>query len=148
MHPLTRECGRHCKVTGKPCRRLVKGSGPCHVHGGAAKQIRARQEKELLLFEARQERQARQSVEPERELSAAEILIGLLRDVKATLEHVKLMLAESPSLLGLKVAGEWADLLERVARSVIVLKVEDLAIAVTREQVATLTRVLDRVLCD
>jgi hypothetical protein len=87
-------------------------------------------------------------VEPERELSAAEILIGLLRDVKATLEHVKLMLAESPSLLGLKVAGEWADLLERVARSVIVLKVEDLAIAVTREQVATLTRVLDRVLCD
>jgi hypothetical protein len=59
------------------------------------------------------------------------------------------MLAEGgPTLLGLKLAGEWMDRLDRVSRSVIALRVEDQVVAVTRGQVATLTRVLDRVLCD
>lgn len=27
-------CGRHCKSTGKPCRRLQMANGACYVHGG------------------------------------------------------------------------------------------------------------------
>jgi hypothetical protein len=116
------------------------------MHGGKARQVKARREQRVLLFEA-QQRAAPPVVEPEPELSADEILIGLLRDVRRTFEHVKAGLVSNsdPSQLAtwLAVMGDWADRLDRISRSTIITNAEarvtQRKAAVTETQVAQLS---------
>jgi hypothetical protein len=155
MHPLAEQCSATSKASGKRCQRRVIGGGPCIMHGGKARQVKARREQRILVWQAEQ-RTLPPIVEPELEPTADEILIGLLRDVRRTFEHVKAGLVgnSDPSALAtwLSVMGEWADRLDRVSKSAIVLNVEaritERETHVTGDQVRVLTGVLDRVLGD
>ena len=115
------------------------------MHGGSARQVRARREQRILLYEAKV-KASPPVVEPEPEPSADEVLIGLLRDVRRTLQQIQVSLAESPSPQWLTVLGEWLDRADRISRSVIVTRAEERIaqrrVAVTGEQVATLTTVM------
>jgi hypothetical protein len=125
---------------------MVVGGGVCPMHGGRAKHVEARRQQRILLYEAEAQAKAAPFVEPEPELSADEILISLLRDVRRTFEHVKAGLVSNsdPSQLAtwLAVMGEWADRLDRISRSAIVTNAEarvaQRRVAVTEAQVATL----------
>ena len=108
MHPLTEKCSATSKRSGKPCQRLVIGGGPCTMHGGSAKQVKARREQRILLYEA-QIRALPAVVEPEVEPTADEVLISLLGDVRHTLRQLKAEIAMNPSPTLLVLLGDWLD---------------------------------------
>ena len=90
----------------------------CFVHGGNAKQVKAKREQRVLVAEARAaaavERVVLERREPE------ELLIDLLDDVNRILQQIKSELdgnVVSPALL--QAAGEWFDRTARVAKTVI-----------------------------
>jgi hypothetical protein len=141
LHPLTAKCTAMSKRSGKPCQRWVKGGGPCAMHGGKARQVNARREQRVLLYEA--EQKAAPPPEPELpEPTADETLVAVLRDVRTTLQHLRVEMAvnASPTLLAL--LGDWLDRADRISRSVIITRAEERIaqreVRVTREQVDTL----------
>jgi hypothetical protein len=75
-------------------------------------------------------------------MSADETLIAVLRDVRTTLQHLRVEMAvnASPTLLAL--LGEWLDRADRISRSVIITRAEERVaqqkVRVTEEQVDTL----------
>ena len=88
----------------------------CYVHGGNARQVKAKREQRVAVAEAR----AAAAVEPAAVLQRAEpeeVLIDLLDDVSRILAQIKSELhgnVVSPVLLA--VAGEWMDRSMRVAK--------------------------------
>lgn len=140
MHPLGEQCSATSKRSGKRCRRRVIGGGVCIMHGGKAKQVRARAEQRILLYEAEQK-----AGPPEPELpepTADETLVAVLRDVRMTLQHLRVEMAvnASPTLLAL--LGDWLDRADRISRSVIITRAEERIaqrkVAITEEQVGKL----------
>lgn len=140
MHPLGEQCSATSKRSGKRCRRRVIGGGVCIMHGGKAKQVRARAEQRILLYEAEQK-----AGPPEPELpepTADETLVAVLRDVRTTLQHLRVGMAvnASPTLLAL--LGDWLDRADRISRSVIITRAEERIaqrkVAITEEQVGKL----------
>jgi hypothetical protein len=77
-------------------------------------------------------------VELYEEPSADEILVSLLRDVKRTLEQLKVELAINASPTLLVLLGDWLDRAERIARSTIITgaeaRIEQRKIAVSQRQ--------------
>jgi hypothetical protein len=140
-HPLSQQCPCKSKRSGKQCKRLVVGGGPCAMHGGKAPRVNARREQRILLYEA--EQKAAPPPEPELpEPTADETLVAVLRDVRTTLQHLRVEMAvnASPTLLAL--LGDWLDRADRISRSVIITRAEERIaqrkVAVTQEQVDTL----------
>jgi hypothetical protein len=140
-HPLSQQCPCKSKRSGKQCKRFVVGGGPCPMHGGAAPQVNARREQRVLLYEAEQKAAPR----PEPELpepTADETLVAVLRDVRTTLQHLRVEMAvnASPALLAL--LGDWLDRADRISRSVIITRAEERIaqrkVAITEEQVGKL----------
>jgi hypothetical protein len=87
----------------------------CYVHGGNARQVRAKAEQRILVAEARAAAAAEPVVLQRRE--AEEVLVDLLDDVTRILAQIKSELhgnVVSPALLA--VAGEWFDRTARVAK--------------------------------
>jgi hypothetical protein len=117
-HPAGEQCSAKSKATGRRCERRVIGGGPCHVHGGAAKQVKAKREQRIVVAEARAAAAAEPVVLQRRE--PEELLIDLLDDVNRILQQIKSELhgnVVSPALL--QAAGEWFDRTARVAKTVI-----------------------------
>jgi hypothetical protein len=140
-HPLGEQCSATSKATGKRCQRRVIGGGPCHVHGGSARQVKARREQRIVLFEA-QQKAAPPIVEPELEPTADETLIAVLKDVRTTLQHLRVEMAVNASPTLLVLLGDWLDRADRISRSVIITRaeerVEQRKVAVTAEQASKL----------
>jgi len=110
------------------------------MHGGRAKQVDARRLQRVALYEAQQKAAP---VEPElSEMSADETLIAVLRDVRTTLQHLRVEMAVNASPTLLSLLGEWLDRADRISRSVIITRAEERVAAqrvrVTEEQVDTL----------
>jgi hypothetical protein len=110
------------------------------MHGGAAKQTKARREQRVLPYEAEQKAAPPQPELPEP--TADETLVAVLKDVRTTLQHLRVEMAvnASPTLLAL--LGDWLDRADRISRSVIITRAEERIAqrkaAVTEEQVDTL----------
>jgi len=141
-HPLSQQCPCKSKRSGKQCKRLVVGGGPCPMHGGKAPRVNARREQRILLFEA--EQKAAPPPQPELpEPTADETLVAVLKDVRTTLQHLRVEMAvnASPTLLAL--LGEWLDRADRISRSVIITRAEERIsqrkVAITQEQVGKLS---------
>ena len=139
-HPLSQQCPCKSKRSGKQCKCLVVGGGPCPMHGGKAPRVNARREQRILLYEAEQK-----AAPPEPELpepTADETLVAVLRDVRTTLQHLRVEMAvnASPTLLAL--LGDWLDRADRISRSVIITRAEERIaqrnVAITEEQVGKL----------
>jgi hypothetical protein len=112
------------------------------MHGGRARQVNARREQRILLYEA--EQKAAPPPEPELpEPTADETLVAVLRDVRTTLQHLRVEMAvnASPTLLAL--LGDWLDRADRISRSVIITRAEERIaqrkVAITQEQVGKLS---------
>ena len=117
-HPAGEQCSAKCKATGRRCERRVIGGGPCYVHGGNARQVKAKRDQRVLVAEARAAAAAEPVVLERRE--PEELLIDLLDDVNRILQQIKSELhgnVVSPALL--QAAGEWFDRTARVAKTVI-----------------------------
>jgi hypothetical protein len=140
-HPLGEQCSATSKRSGKRCRRRVIGGGPCIMHGGKAPQVNARREQRILLYEAEQKAAPPEPELPE--LTADETLVAVLKDVRTTLQHLRVEMAvnASPTLLAL--LGDWLDRADRISRSVIITRAEERVaqrkVAVTQEQVGKLS---------
>jgi hypothetical protein len=113
------------------------------MHGGRARQVNARREQRVLLYEAEQ-KAAPRMVEPELpEPTADETLVAVLKDVRTTLQHLRVEMAvnASPTLLAL--LGDWLDRADRISRSVIITRAEERIaqrkVAITQEQVGKLS---------
>ena len=52
LHPLNQQCEAKAKATGRRCERRVVGGTVCFVHGGNAKQVKAKREQRVALAEA------------------------------------------------------------------------------------------------
>jgi hypothetical protein len=111
------------------------------MHGGKAPQVNARREQRILLYET--EHKAAPPPEPELpEPTADETLVAVLKDVRTTLQHLRVEMAvnASPALLAL--LGDWLDRADRISRSVIITRAEERIaqrkVRVTQEQVDTL----------
>jgi hypothetical protein len=119
LHPLNQQCTAKAKATGQRCERRVVGGTVCHVHGGNAKQVKAKREQRVLLAEAQAEARAAAPAtvvmrEPE------EILLDALHDTNAVLTRIKADLHSgvvNPILLDL--CGEWLDRLGRLGKVVV-----------------------------
>jgi hypothetical protein len=87
---------------------------------GRAPQVNPRREQRILLYEA--EQKAAPPVPELPEPTADETLVAVLRDVRTTLQHLRVEMAvnASPTLLAL--LGEWLDRADRISRSVICLR--------------------------
>jgi hypothetical protein len=137
MHPATEKCSATSKRSGQPCQRLVKGGGPCPMHGGRAPQVAARREQRILLAEARA-KTLPAAIEPQEEPTADELLISLLTDVRSTLHQIKLSIADNPSPMLLALLGDWLDRADRISRSVIITGVQERVnqrkVAISEEQ--------------
>jgi len=140
-HPLGEQCSATSKRSGKRCRRRVIGGGPCIMDGGKARQVKARREQRVLLYEA-QAKAAPPIVEPEVEPTADETLIAVLRDVRTTLQHLRAEFAVNASPTLLVLLGDWLDRADRISKSVIVTRAEERVaqrrVAVTEAQVSKL----------
>jgi hypothetical protein len=116
QHPLSQQCSATSKQSGKRCRRRTIAANICWVHGVNAKQVKARREQRLALFEATRNQPATviERREPE------QVLLDALHDTNITLQQIKAELSVgvvSPPLL--MVAGEWLDRLGRLGKIVI-----------------------------
>jgi hypothetical protein len=140
-HPLGEQCSATSKRSGKRCQRRVIGGGPCIMHGGKARQVKARREQRVLLYEA-QAKAAPPVVEPEPEPTADETLIAVLADVRRILRQLRAELDSNPSPQLFILLGDWLDRCDRISRSVIVTnaeaRVEQRKAAVTQVQADTL----------
>jgi hypothetical protein len=115
LHPLNQQCEARAKATGQRCERRVVGGSVCFVHGGNARQVKAKREQRVLVAEVR----AAAAVEPVvlQRREAEEVLIDLLDDVTRILERIKSEMHTniiSPVLL--EVCGEWMDRAGRLAK--------------------------------
>jgi hypothetical protein len=116
-HPLGQQCTAKAKATGQRCGRRVIGGGVCWVHGGNAKQVKAKREQRVLVAEARVatgvEPAVVQRQEPE------QVLLDVLADTNTMLQAIKNEMRDNlvnPVLLQL--AGEWFDRVARIAKVV------------------------------
>jgi hypothetical protein len=115
-HALSQRCSARSKRSGLRCRRTAIASSVCSVHGGAAKQVKAKAERTLALWEAEQSQPA--TVVERR--SPETILLDLLHDGDVTLAKIKSELAEggaSGPLIG--IWGEWLDRVSKLSRLII-----------------------------
>ena len=114
-NPLSSQCTAMSKRSGNRCRRMVIGGGVCPMHGGAAKQVKAKREQRVLLAEAQAAAPATVVMrEPE------EILVDALHDTNATLQAIKAELSAglvNPILLQL--AGDWIDRVGRLGKVIV-----------------------------
>jgi hypothetical protein len=122
QHPLSQQCSATSKRSGKRCRRRTIAANICWVHGVNAKQVKARREQRIALWEAQQNQPptAIETREPE------QVLLDALHDTNVTLQAIKAQLSDgvlSPALL--MVAGEWLDRLGRLGKIVIDGELED-----------------------
>jgi hypothetical protein len=119
VHPLNQQCEARAKATGRRCERRVVGGAVCFVHGGNAKQVKAKREQRVLVAEARAAAPSVVMAEPE------EILITALHDTNATLQAIKAQLwelsvsAEAARPVMLDLIGDWLDRVARIGKVVI-----------------------------
>lgn len=115
LHPLNQQCEARCKSTDRRCERRVVGGTVCHVHGGNAKQVRAKREQRVVVAEARAAVPPTVVVQREPE----EILLDVLADTNTMLQAIKAEMHDNlvnPVLLQL--SGEWFDRVARIAKVV------------------------------
>lgn len=141
-HPLSQRCEAQSKRSGQQCKRwALIGATTCPIHGSSAKQVRAAAERRVLLWEASQ-KALPAVIEGQPEPSADEILVGILSDVRRTLEQLKVELAINASPVMLILLGDWLDRAERIARSTIITgaeqRIEQRKIAVAEQQAGML----------
>jgi hypothetical protein len=132
-HPLSERCTARSKRTGLQCQQWVIGGGPCRAHGGNAPQVKAKREQRIVLAEARAEMELRQRDEPaggRDDRSAEVVLLDLLKDAEATLQHLKANFAAeqasgaiSPAIMIL--IGDWFDRVMRISKTVLDGNVEE-----------------------
>jgi hypothetical protein len=118
LHPLNQQCTAKAKATGLRCERRVVGGTVCWVHGGNAKQVKAKREQRILVAEAQAKaRAAAPTVIVQRE--PEEILLDALHDTNQVLQQIKADIQGSyvnPILLQL--AGDWFDRVARIGKAV------------------------------
>jgi hypothetical protein len=115
LHPLNQQCEAKAKATGRRCERRVVGGTVCFVHGGNAKQVKAKREQRVALADAQAAVPASVVLQKEPE----ELLLDALHDVNQVLQQLKSELhggSVNPILLNL--AGEWLDRLGRLGKVV------------------------------
>jgi hypothetical protein len=117
VHPLNQQCEARAKATGQRCERRVVGGSVCYVHGGNARQVKAKREERVLVAEL-EAQAAAQAVAVRRE--PEELLLDALHDTNAVLARIKADLhggVVNPILL--KLCGDWLDRLGRLGKVVV-----------------------------
>jgi hypothetical protein len=95
---------------------MVVGGGVCHIHGGAASQVRAKREQRVLVAEARAAVDPVVVVQREPE----EVLLDALHDTNVTLQAIKAELhGGSVNPILLQVAGDWLDRVARISKIIV-----------------------------
>jgi hypothetical protein len=113
-HPLGQQCTATAKATGKQCERRAIGSPVCIMHGGKARQVKAKAEQRVMVAEL-EAKAAAQTVVVRRE--PEELILDALHDTNAVLTRIKADLHDgvvNPILLQL--AGDWLDRLGRLGK--------------------------------
>jgi hypothetical protein len=119
MHPLNEQCSAKAKATGRRCERRVVGGTVCWVHGGNAKQVKAKREQRVALWEVQEARAATDPVvvvhrEPE------ELLLDALHDVNEVLSAIKSQMRNNlADPLLLETCGQWMDRLGRLGKVIV-----------------------------
>jgi hypothetical protein len=134
-HPLSQQCGAMAKGTGARCEHWVIAAPVCHVHGGAAGQVRAKREGRILEWQAA----AGSATEPR---DPSQALLAAARDADAISQRLRRALAAgetSPSVL-LSTVGEWLDRVARLSKLVVDARLDERRAALDAER-AQLVRI-------
>lgn len=116
-HPLGQQCEATAKGTGRRCERRAIAANVCYVHGLNAKQVKAKRDQRLALWEVQEEARAAGSVIVQKE--PEELLLDGLHDVNQVLQQLKADLhGGSVNPILLQLAGEWLDRLARIGKVV------------------------------
>jgi hypothetical protein len=114
-NPLASQCTARSKRTGEQCRLQVVGGGVCHIHGGAARQVKAKREQRVALAEIQA---AAPAVVAQKE--PEELLLDALHDVNQVLQQIKRdPSGGSVNPILLQLAGHWLDRLARIGKVVV-----------------------------
>jgi hypothetical protein len=148
-HPLSQRCKARSKRSGQRCKRTAIGIDVCYWHGGAAKQVKAKAERTIALWEAEQN-QPTTTIERR---DPETILLDLLHDSDITISKIKSELAEggvSGPLLA--VWGEWLDRVSKLSRLIldsgIRERVDERVTRISRSQSEQLLAVITHILND
>lgn len=115
-HPLNQQCTAKAKCTGQRCERQVVGGTVCWVHGGNAKQVKAKREQRVLVVEL--EAKAAQTVIVRRE--PEQLLLDALHDVNQVLSAIKSQMRNNiADPLLLETCGQWMDRLGRLGKVIV-----------------------------
>jgi hypothetical protein len=148
--PTSSQCTARCKSTGDRCLHRVRGGGVCHVHGGAAKQVKAAREARIIAMEAELAAGKREPAPPRHPgevlLASVTSADGVMLQLQRDLERGEL----TPELA--RAYGEWVDRAGRLSKLALDAGIAERLVEIqerpTRMLVDQLVMVLRSVLAD
>jgi hypothetical protein len=150
--PTASQCTAHSKSNnGERCKHRVRGGGVCHVHGGAAKQVKAAQEARAAVMEA--ELDAAKEGEPFERRHPGEVLLDAVMASDILLQHLLRKRAAGELTAEESTALGWAiDRASRTSKTALDAGIEERMQQVrerpTRLLVDQLTAILRGILAD
>lgn len=129
MHPLSERCKAKAKGSGQQCQNHVIGGGPCHMHGGAAPQVKAKREARILAGEAAL------AGKPYAQRDPGEALLAAANDADAILQRLKTQLRSAgqvePAML--TALGDWIDRTSRISKIVLDARIDERQIEINEQ---------------
>ncbi|MFK4037614.1 hypothetical protein ACI2LC_17630 [Nonomuraea wenchangensis] len=114
--PAGEQCPATAKSTQQRCRNLVIGGGPCRLHGGAARQVAAKREQRIAVW------QAQAAGQPVEMRTSAAALVSAARDADEIVQRLRIAMAAKggmPDMATLDAFGAWLDRVSRLAKAVL-----------------------------